>query len=95
MPLSFFNRVFQIFINLGTIKNATDNIVDIALNECIECLKSAVDTNSNNTTFKKPGGPGRVNMVSSQGFRSRIWDDLEKAFTEELYCQAKQVSFYE
>ncbi|KAF5273590.1 hypothetical protein FQR65_LT04588 [Abscondita terminalis] len=84
----------QIFINLGTLKTATANVVEVSLGECRECLKSAFDTRSGiSAEFNKKPGPGRANLASSQGFKQRVWADLEKAFSEELYTQSKQIKF--
>lgn len=66
--------------------------MDISLGECKESLKSALDTSSGINQSLKNKGPGRVALSSSQGFRTRIWNDLEKAFTEEIYEQCKRVN---
>ncbi|KAK4878939.1 hypothetical protein RN001_007085 [Aquatica leii] len=84
----------QIFINMGTVKAATENVIEVSLGECRECLKSAFDTRSGvSSDFSKKPGPGRANLTSSQGFKHRVWVDLEKAFSEELYTQSKQIKF--
>ncbi|KAF5281574.1 hypothetical protein FQA39_LY05109 [Lamprigera yunnana] len=84
----------QIFINLGTVTSAMDNIIEVSLSECRECLKLSLDTRSNmSNEFPKKPGPGRANLTSSQGFKNRVWSDLEKTFSEELYTQSKQIKF--
>ncbi|KAJ8951184.1 hypothetical protein NQ314_007724 [Rhamnusium bicolor] len=83
----------QIFINLGTIKTTTDNLIEQNLDEYRECLKTAFDINVGGSSTKNKGGPGRVTLTSSQGFRSKIWTELEKAFSEEIFQICKQVKF--
>ncbi|XP_022914460.1 conserved oligomeric Golgi complex subunit 5 [Onthophagus taurus] len=87
----------QIFINMGIIKTAIQNAIDISLSECRESLKASFDLNVNITgnLNKNKVGPGKANLSSSQGFRSRIWVDLEKAFSEEIYKQCRQIKFLE
>ncbi|XP_065163267.1 conserved oligomeric Golgi complex subunit 5 [Atheta coriaria] len=85
----------QIFINLGTISTSIQNTVDIALAECRESLKTTFDVrvNLDAATIKGKQGPGRAALTSSQGFRTRIWSDMEKVFSDEIYQQCKQVKF--
>lgn len=85
----------QIFINLGTISTSIQNTVDIALAECRESLKTTFDVrvNLDAATIKGKQGPGRAALTSSQGFRTRIWSDMEKVFSDEIYQQCKQVNF--
>ncbi|KAK5645700.1 hypothetical protein RI129_004164 [Pyrocoelia pectoralis] len=85
----------QIFINLGTIKTVTGNLTSVCLNECKETLKLALDARIGMSAdiSKKHVGPGRANISSSQGFKSRIWTDLEKTFSDDIYDQCKQVKF--
>ncbi|XP_057656246.1 conserved oligomeric Golgi complex subunit 5 [Diorhabda carinulata] len=82
----------QIFINIGTIKSVVDNFVDNNLHEIKECLKLAF-TIPLNTSVKSKGGPGHLNSSSSQGFRNKIWCELEKVFTEDIYQICSQVKF--
>ncbi|KAJ8954370.1 hypothetical protein NQ318_011043 [Aromia moschata] len=84
------STALQIFINLGTIRSTTDKLIEQNLYECRESLKTAFDTSSSGTKTK--GGPGRVTLTSSQGFRNKIWSEIEKAFTEDIYQICKQVS---
>lgn len=65
----------------------------MCLDECRESLRTAFDPSGGSASGinKKQGGPGRATLTSSQGFRTRVWGDLEKAFSEELYRQSKQV----
>uniref|UniRef100_A0A1Y1KUH6 Conserved oligomeric Golgi complex subunit 5 n=1 Tax=Photinus pyralis TaxID=7054 RepID=A0A1Y1KUH6_PHOPY len=85
----------QIFINLGTIQSAMESFIDVCLDECKECLKLTLGGKVGMSTdiSKKQIGPGRANMSSSQGFKSRIWTDLEKTFSDEIYLQCKQMKF--
>ncbi|CAH0557010.1 unnamed protein product [Brassicogethes aeneus] len=82
----------QIFINLGTIKTISDNFIDQCLNEFRECLKKAFEI-SPNASIKSKAAPGKVSLTSSQGFRSRVLNELEKAFSEDVYQVCKQVKF--
>lgn len=66
-------------------------MTDLSLGECRESLKSSLDTVGPSGAPRPKQGPGRVNLVSSQGFRTRVWADLEKAFSEEIFQQCKQV----
>lgn len=89
----------QIFINLGRISNATENLVDIALDECRESLRTAfgvvVPIGSAGNIGAGTTGPGHVAMVNtqSQGFRTRLWSDVDKAFGDEIFQQCKQIKF--
>ncbi|XP_018576829.1 conserved oligomeric Golgi complex subunit 5 [Anoplophora glabripennis] len=83
----------QIFYNLGTIKTITNNLVQQNLDECRVCLQMALSANVGGNLAKNKGGPGRVALTSNQGFRSKIWIELEKLFSEDVYQICKQVKF--
>ncbi|XP_018320552.1 conserved oligomeric Golgi complex subunit 5 [Agrilus planipennis] len=84
----------QIFINLGTVKGVIQNTLDICLHECRESLKTSFDINvGSSIVHKSSGGPGKASVGSSQGFRNKVWVDLEKAFGEEIFHQCNQVKF--
>lgn len=80
---------------MGTVKTATQKIADSSLEECRECLKSAFDINSGTTSSlnKAKTGPVRTNLSNLQNIRTRIWSDLEKAFSEEIFYHCKQIKF--
>ncbi|KAL3282359.1 hypothetical protein HHI36_005545 [Cryptolaemus montrouzieri] len=78
----------QIFINLGTVTKVLDNFLESTLSECRQSIKSAFEI-----TGKSKSGPGKINLSSSQGFRTKIWTELEKAFSEDIQQQCKQVKF--
>lgn len=81
----------QIFINLGTIKEAIQKVVDNSLSECEEILKSCLDiTGGTNVVKTKSGSSTRSTL---QNLKTRLWSDLEKAFSEELFYQCKQIKF--
>lgn len=77
-------------MNLGTINSTTEGVIDHSLYECRESLKMAFEV-SLGTTSKSKGGPGHLNFVSSQGFRNKVWSELEKVFSEDIYQLCKQV----
>ena len=55
-------------------------------------MKIALDmTNGASTINRSKIGPGNMNLSTSQGFREKVWSELEKAFSEEVYQQCKQV----
>lgn len=85
----------QIFNNLGTLQETTTNLIEQNLVECREMLKTAFEVNSQvmNPSLK-PKGPGKVALSSSQGFRNKIWTELERIFTEDIYQICKQVQKY-
>ncbi|KAJ3656220.1 hypothetical protein Zmor_015314 [Zophobas morio] len=83
----------QIFINLGIINNTLQTTIENSLSECRECLKAAFDYNALSTSSKVSKGPGRITLTSSQGFRNKIWIEIEKAFSEEIYQNCKQIKF--
>ncbi|CAG9771942.1 unnamed protein product [Ceutorhynchus assimilis] len=76
----------QIFINLGTIKTTIDNLIKQNLDECREILKTNLQVN-------KSKGAGRIQLSSSQGFRTKIWSELEKSFNEDIFKICKQIKF--
>lgn len=39
-------------------------------------------------------GPGKANITSTQNFRTKVWNSLEKTFSEEIYMHCKQVNFF-
>lgn len=81
----------QIFINLGTVKEATQKVVNMSLSECEEILKSCFDSNDGVNTVKiKSTSSGRSTL---QNIKNRLWSDLEKAFSEEMFYQCKQIKF--
>lgn len=71
-----------------------DSFINIALSECRESLKTSFDVtgNLNMGVGTNKVGPGKAALSTSQGFRQRVWADLEKAFSEEIYSQCKRVS---
>lgn len=77
-------------MNLGTIKSTTEGVVEHSIYECRESLKIAFDL-STGTTTKNKGGVGHLSLVSSQGFRNKVWTELEKVFSEDFYQICKQV----
>ncbi|KAJ8920765.1 hypothetical protein NQ315_004905 [Exocentrus adspersus] len=83
----------QIFYNLGDIKQTTDNLIQHNLNECRDCLKTTFSIHGGGALSKSKGGPGRVTLTSSQGFRNKIWIEIEKLFSEDIYHICKQVKF--
>lgn len=90
------STALQIFSNLGSLDFTLNNYIDASLGEAKESLKASLDISNNNAAQPKTTkGPGRVTMTSSasQGFRSRIWLDLEKSFSEEIYLQCKHMKF--
>ncbi|XP_066261823.1 conserved oligomeric Golgi complex subunit 5 [Euwallacea similis] len=86
------STALQIFINLGLIKPTIENLVKQNLDECREALKLAFET-SNIAPNKSKGGPGRVQLSSSQGFRAKIWTELERSFSEDIHAICKQIKF--
>lgn len=82
----------QIFINLGTVKEATQKVVDMSLSECEEILKSCFDiTGATNVVNKSKSGS--TSRSTLQNMKTRLWSDLEKAFSEELFYHCKQIKF--
>lgn len=88
------NTKFQIFLNLGTINDATQKHIDLSLAECSESLKSALYVTSGigGVTVKSKVTPGRTTTTPMHTLRNRVWSDLDKAFSEEIYQQCKQVN---
>ncbi|XP_044751811.1 conserved oligomeric Golgi complex subunit 5 [Coccinella septempunctata] len=80
----------QIFINLGTINKVLDNLISSTLSECKQSITYAFESASNT---KSKAGQGRISLSSSQGFRTKIWTELEKAFSEDIHQHCKQVKF--
>lgn len=78
---------------MGTIKTTTNNLIQQNLDECRECLQTALNVNVGVSVTKNKGGPGRVALTSNQGFRSKIWIELEKLFSEDVYQICKQVRY--
>lgn len=82
--------LLQIFVNLGTINSTLETTIQNSLNECRDCLKAAFEATTISSS-KVNKGPGRVTLTSSQGFRTKVWTEVEKAFTEDIYQNCKQV----
>lgn len=82
----------QIFINLGTIKEATQKVVDMSLSECEEILKSCFDITGGTSVVNKSKS-GSTSRNTLQNMKTRLWSDLEKAFSEEIFYQCKQIKF--
>ncbi|EFA03811.1 Conserved oligomeric Golgi complex subunit 5-like Protein [Tribolium castaneum] len=83
----------QIFINLGTIDATLHTTIENNFSECRECLKTAFDASIVSSGLKTTKGPGRATLTTSQGFRNKIWSEIEKAFSEEIYQNCKQIKF--
>lgn len=63
----------------------------MSLSECKEFLKSCFDVSGGVSVVKaKSGSSGRNTL---QNIKSRLWSDLEKAFSEEIFYQCKQMKF--
>lgn len=77
-------------MNLGTINSTIESTIDHSLYECRESLKMAFEPNSG-ASLKTKGGTGHLGLVSSLGFRNKIWHELEKVFSEDIYHICKQV----
>ncbi|KRT82944.1 hypothetical protein AMK59_3911, partial [Oryctes borbonicus] len=78
----------------GMLNASLESFTNIALSECRESLKTSFDLTGNlNMGVGVNKGPGKAAVFTSQGFRQRVWTDLEKAFSEEIYSQCKQVKF--
>ncbi|KAG5889011.1 hypothetical protein JTB14_033940 [Gonioctena quinquepunctata] len=83
----------QIFINLGTIESVTNGLIEQNLHECRESLKAAFGVSSGGISSKSKNAPGHINLSSSQGFRNKVWLEVEKVFSEDFYQICKQVKF--
>nr|XP_023014138.1 conserved oligomeric Golgi complex subunit 5 [Leptinotarsa decemlineata] len=83
----------QIFINLGTVESVLDSFVEQNLYECRESLQSALEATAGSFSTKAKNVPGHVNIPSSQGFRNKIWIEVEKVFSEDFFQICKQVKF--
>lgn len=51
----------------------------------------AFDVSTVSTGLKTTKGPGRATLTTSQNFRNKVWAEIEKAFSEEIYQNCKQV----
>ncbi|KAL1491355.1 hypothetical protein ABEB36_011963 [Hypothenemus hampei] len=85
------STALQIFTNLGLIETTIENLLKQNLDECREILKSALEIN--NVLIKSKNTPGRVQLSSSQGFRSKLWTEIDKIFSDDLFLICKQVKF--
>lgn len=83
----------QIFINLGTIREASQKVIDMSLSECEEILKSCFDSTGGTSVVKSKSASATRNTL--QNLKTRLWMDLEKAFSEELFYQGKQIKFFQ
>ncbi|XP_050312688.1 conserved oligomeric Golgi complex subunit 5 [Anthonomus grandis grandis] len=84
------SMALQIFINLGTIEPTLETLIKENLNECGDILKMALDSATNPVVLVKSG---RGQLPSSQGFRQKVWTELEKGFSEGIYKICKQIKF--
>ncbi|KAK9869808.1 hypothetical protein WA026_003539 [Henosepilachna vigintioctopunctata] len=80
----------QIFINLGSVNKILDNFMDSSLLECKQSIECAFEIATSN---KFKSNTGRVSLTTSQGFRNKIWTELEKAFSEDIHQQCRRVKF--
>lgn len=75
------------------IDDATSKIINSAITECEESLKSSVEIiGIPSVSTKKQQGPGKANITSTQNFRTKVWNSLEKTFSEEIFMHCKQVN---
>lgn len=74
---------------MGTIRATTESIVDHSLYECQESFKMACEVTLG--TKSKSTGTGHLNLVSSHGFRNKVWTELERVFSEDMFHICKQV----
>ncbi|ERL92500.1 conserved oligomeric Golgi complex subunit 5 [Dendroctonus ponderosae] len=87
------STALQIFINLGLIKATIDNFMVQNVAECREILKAALETGGSTAVGKPKGTSSRMQLSTSQGFKTRIWTELEKSFSEDIYKICKQMQF--
>ncbi|XP_030751330.1 conserved oligomeric Golgi complex subunit 5 [Sitophilus oryzae] len=85
----------QIFINLGVINDTVNNFIKQNIDECRDIIKSALDVNISTSINKSKGGSGRMQFNSSQGFSNKLWNELEKCFSGDIYQICKQVKFFQ
>lgn len=79
---------------MGTLQEITTNLVDQNLSECRDNLKFAFEINAQVTNPSLKGKtPGKLTLSSSQGFRQKIWTELERVFTEDIYQTCKHIKF--
>ncbi|XP_045470713.1 conserved oligomeric Golgi complex subunit 5 [Harmonia axyridis] len=81
----------QIFINLGTINKVLDDFISSTLSESIQGITYALETTASG---KSKAVQGRnISLSSSQGYKTKMWTELEKAFSDDIYKHCKQVKF--
>lgn len=78
-------------MNLGTIKSTIDIIVEHSIYECRESLKIAFEISTSGTSVKSKVSTNQLGLVSSLGFRNKIWNELDKVFSDDIYQICKQV----
>lgn len=83
--------MLQIFMNLGTIKLTTDSTVEHSVYECRESLKIAFEISTSGTSVKSKVSSSHLGLASSIGFRNKVWNELDKVFSEDIYQICKQV----
>lgn len=80
---------------MGLETSTIEGLIKQSLDECRESFKLALESGLSPTTgaVKLKSGPGKVQLTSSQGFRTRIWSELERCFSDDIYAMCKQVKF--
>lgn len=78
-------------MNLETIESTLESILEHSFYECKESFKMAFEV-SLGTSVKSKTGMGHLTLVSPMGFRNKVWNELEKVFSEDIYQICKQVS---
>lgn len=75
---------------MGTINKVLDDFISSTLSESIQGITYALETTASG---KSKAVQGRnISLSSSQGYKTKVWTELEKAFSDDIYKHCKQVS---
>lgn len=74
---------------MGIIKTTTDNLIEHNLYEYRESIKSAFEISVG--TSKSKNVPGHISLTTSHGYKNKVWSELERVFSEDIYQICKQV----
>lgn len=86
---------FKIFNSLKCAKDKIEDIVNDLLNDMRLSMRNAFDIWTN-TEAKKSNdftktGPGKLNVMNTQIFNQKFWENTEKLFTENVFICCKKI----
>ncbi|KAG7300072.1 hypothetical protein JYU34_015606 [Plutella xylostella] len=88
-------QCFKVFHNLQCTNEQIQNTVDSILNDLRKAIKNALNVQQVSIEVKKSSSgrsaPGKANIMNSQEFKIKLWDNIEKLFRSDISTACTKV----